>query len=157
MQPRGFRSLVYLWNRRHHSYNENIKKKNLLVILFTRALLLLRVSLQLFPSLSINSSTLSLVPHWHRSHIFLSRDVPPGCPPRLSWMPCKAASQLLMVGLRMTASIGPSLPSFRCLLSSSNHRRQFSGALAHRLTVQTRHVQTSGSNLDELICCSRAL
>lgn len=29
MQPRLFYSLVYLWNRRHHSYSENIKKKNL--------------------------------------------------------------------------------------------------------------------------------
>ena len=38
MPPRGFRSLVYLWNRRHHSYNENIKEKNLLVILFMRPL-----------------------------------------------------------------------------------------------------------------------
>lgn len=83
MQPRLFYSLVYLWNRRHHSYSENIKKKNL------------PGSTQLFhcsPSLSINVlHTHTRLPpsQLHQSHIF-SLDVPPdalwgccGCLPKL--------------------------------------------------------------------------
>lgn len=49
----------------------------------------------------------------YHSHIF-SWDVPPGCPLRLSWMPCKAALQLLMVGPCMAASIDLHRLSFCC-------------------------------------------